>query len=157
MTDQTDLSPRPQTSPLTRRTALAAGGLGVAALAAACGSDDTPATTSSPAGGSSAGGSASGSAAAGGGTALSTVDAIPDGGSLVAGEVLLFRSGSTVVGHSVVCTHQGCPVKANGAEADCNCHGSQFNAQTGAVLKGPAAQPLPEVKVTVKDGSVFPA
>ena len=71
------------------------------------------------------------------------------------GQVLLARSGDTVVGHSVVCTHQGCPVQAAGANADCNCHGSQFNATTGAVLKGPATQPLAAVAVTVKDGSVL--
>lgn len=139
----------PTLSPVTRRTALTAGGLTVAAVAAACGSDTTPTPNSG------AGTPAAGSGSSSGGTELAKVADIPDGGSLVVGEVLLARTGDTVVGHSVVCTHAGCPVQAAGANADCNCHGSQFNATTGAVLKGPATQPLAAVAVTVKDGAVL--
>ncbi|MEJ7650559.1 MAG: Rieske (2Fe-2S) protein [Nakamurella sp.] len=153
-----DSAPTSTLSPVTRRTALTAGGLTVAAAAAACGSDTTP-TSTAPAG-TSAGGSvpaAGGSSAASGGSELAKVADIPDGGSLVVGQVLLARTGDAVVGHSVVCTHQGCPVQAAGANADCNCHGSQYNATTGAVLKGPATKPLAEVAVTVKDGAVLQA
>lgn len=144
-----DSAPTPTLSPVSRRTALTAGGLTVAAVAAACGSDTTPTSTTPAAGGSST--------ASSGGTELAKVADIPDGGSLVVGQVLLARTGDTVVGHSVVCTHAGCPVQAAGANADCNCHGSQYNATTGAVLKGPATQPLAEVAVTVKDGAVLQA
>ena len=154
-----DSAPTSTLSPVTRRTALTAGGLTVAAVAAACGSDTTP-TSTTPAGTSGAGSApaAGGSSgAASGGTELAKVADIPDGGSLVVGQVLLARTGDAVVGHSVVCTHQGCPVQAAGANADCNCHGSQFNATTGAVLKGPATKPLAEVAVTVKDGAVLQA
>ncbi|WP_353648654.1 Rieske (2Fe-2S) protein [Nakamurella sp. A5-74] len=143
-----DSAPAPTLSPFTRRTALAVGGLTVATVAAACGSDTTPTSTTPATGGSSA---------ASGGTELAKVADIPDGGSLVVGQVLLARTGEAVVGHSVVCTHAGCPVQAAGANADCNCHGSQYNATTGAVLKGPATQPLAEVAVTVKDGAVLQA
>lgn len=143
-----DSAPAPTLFPVTRRTALAVGGLTVATVAAACGSDTTPTSTTPAAGGSSA---------ASGGTELAKVADIPDGGSLVVGQVLLARTGEAVVGHSVVCTHAGCPVQAAGANADCNCHGSQYNATTGAVLKGPATQPLAEVAVTVKDGAVLQA
>jgi Rieske Fe-S protein len=38
---------------------------------------------------------------------------------------------------------------------DCPCHGSRFDAATGAVRNGPAARPLPKVAVVVRSGEVF--
>lgn len=82
---------------------------------------------------------------------------VPDGGALVlAGRhVVLTRSGDQVRGFSATCTHQGCTVDgvADG-RLTCPCHGSVFDAATGAVLQGPATTPLPAVAVTVVDGSV---
>ena len=37
---------------------------------------------------------------------------------------------------------------------ECPCHGSKYNALTGAVINGPAALPLAPVAVSVKDGKV---
>jgi Rieske Fe-S protein len=95
----------------------------------------------------------------GGGQALAKVSDIPAGGSLKVNgadgkPVILFRNGDTVTAHSAICTHMGCTVNTKGAELDCPCHGSKYNAQTGAVLNGPAPSPLPEIKVTVSGGSV---
>jgi nitrite reductase/ring-hydroxylating ferredoxin subunit len=42
---------------------------------------------------------------------------------------------------NAVCTHLGCTVGQAGAQFECPCHGSRFNAQ-GDVLNGPATAPL---------------
>ncbi|WP_154792733.1 Rieske (2Fe-2S) protein [Occultella kanbiaonis] len=91
------------------------------------------------------------------GAVLLAVDEIPDGGGVVLAEqqLVLTRSGDTVHGFSAVCTHQGCLVDAvRDGSIVCPCHGSHFDAETGAVLTGPASQPLPDVAVTVTDGEV---
>ncbi|GAB2693235.1 Rieske 2Fe-2S domain-containing protein [Kitasatospora kifunensis] len=55
-------------------------------------------------------------------------------------------------GLSSVCTHAGCAVDApKQGQLHCPCHGSKFDAATGAVLAGPAVKPLPRYKVT-RDG-----
>ena len=54
--------------------------------------------------------------------------------------------------HSGICTHEGCPLtEVRGDEGICNCHGSRFNATTGAVIQGPATKPPPKQSVTVSD------
>ncbi|MDQ6659148.1 MAG: Rieske (2Fe-2S) protein [Actinomycetota bacterium] len=149
--------------PVTRRTLLAAGGgVAVAAVAAACASDPAPAGPASAAAGGTgaspapaASGSPTSGGAAGGSGPIAKVTDVPDGGSLIAAGVLLARTGQKVVGHSPICTHQGCTVAASGPQAHCPCHGSKYNAATGAVLHGPAAHPLAAIAVTVKDGGIF--
>ncbi len=63
----------------------------------------------------------------------------------------------TVVAFSAVCTHAGCTVSAEGGQLICPCHGSVFEAATGAVVRGPAVAALPAVAVAVKDGEVVEA
>lgn len=136
---------------IPRRNMLAVGAAGVVvggAALAGCGGSGS---------GSGSGGPAATTPPAGG--PLAKVSDIPAGGSLKVNgpdgkPVILFRNGSTVTAHSAICTHMGCTVNTNGAELDCPCHGSKYNAQTGAVLNGPAPAPLPEIKVTVSGGSV---
>ncbi len=168
---------------LPRRTVLAASGTAVLAVAAACSSD--PAASSSPtsaaaatsaAGGSSAAPSttsaapssavASSTAAAPSstagpapaGTPVASVADVTAAGSMVVGTdkpILLCSANGTVVGHTAICTHQGCTVAAAGADANCPCHGSKYNAATGAVINGPALSPLAEVPVTIANGQVY--
>jgi Rieske Fe-S protein len=50
---------------------------------------------------------------------------------------------------SAVCTHAGCTVNFNGStKFNCPCHGSSFDATSGAILNGPAARPLDNFPAT---------
>jgi nitrite reductase/ring-hydroxylating ferredoxin subunit len=43
------------------------------------------------------------------------------------------------------CTHAGCSLadgELDGTTITCPCHGSRFDAETGAVLRGPAERPV---------------
>ncbi|MFJ5232915.1 ubiquinol-cytochrome c reductase iron-sulfur subunit [Kitasatospora sp. NPDC088391] len=52
-------------------------------------------------------------------------------------------------GLSSVCTHSGCAVNPpKDGQLYCPCHGSKFDAATGAVITGPAVKPLPKYTVT---------
>lgn len=79
---------------------------------------------------------------------------VPVGGSIdatIAGAPALIAqpTAGAVVAFSAVCTHQGCIVAAAGAEFDCPCHGSRYDAATGEVLQGPAPEPLTPIPVAV--------
>lgn len=60
---------------------------------------------------------------------------------------------------SAVCTHAGCTVQydASGGTPQlvCPCHGSRFSASDGAVLQGPASEPLPMREVVEYAGSLY--
>ncbi len=62
-----------------------------------------------------------------------------------------------VVAFSAICTHRGCTVAPDGDRLACPCHGSVFEAFTGAVVSGPATEPLPEVAVRVEGDGVVGA
>ena len=70
---------------------------------------------------------------------------------------VLALSGGKVSAHSVVCTHAGCAVvtESSGANVICRCHNSIFNGVTGAVVKGPARDPLLEYKVAQVGGEIY--
>ena len=91
------------------------------------------------------------------GRPLATVAGIPPGGGIVVGKVVLTRtSAGAVHAFSAVCTHQGCTVNRVAAGTiDCPCHGSRFDAVTGAVVAGPAPRPLPPVTIAVRGGTVY--
>lgn len=57
---------------------------------------------------------------------------------------------------SAQCTHAGCVLdKIVEGEGNCPCHGSRFDVQTGAVLRGPATEPLPAVPVRAETGTLI--
>ena len=84
---------------------------------------------------------------------------MPAGGGLVVDSppvVLVRDAGDAVHAFSAICTHQGCTVdRVRDGQIECPCHGSRFDAQTGAVTAGPAPRPLPSVAVVVRNGEVY--
>jgi nitrite reductase/ring-hydroxylating ferredoxin subunit len=125
---------------LSRRTLLAAGAAGLAAVAG-CSSygepKSAPATTSAPAG-----------------TAIAKTGDIPVGGGLIvaASQIVITQpTAGTFKAFTSICTHQQCPVAnvANGT-INCDCHGSKFSITDGSVASPPAPQPLApkQIKVT---------
>jgi Rieske Fe-S protein len=71
-------------------------------------------------------------------------------------ELALVRSGASVRAFDARCTHAGCIV-AVGDDRDfvCRCHGSAFDGSTGAVLLGPAREPLAPLAVSIVDGDIY--
>lgn len=100
-----------------------------------------------------------GAPAAPSGVALAPLSSVPAGGGIVLaskGVVLTRSAGGALHGFSSICTHQGCTLAAVArGTIDCPCHGSRFDALTGAVVHGPATQPLPVVPVVVRAGEVY--
>ncbi len=92
-------------------------------------------------------------------TPLAPVAAVPLGGGIVLsdlGVVLVHLPDGRLLGYSAVCTHQGCLVSSvRDGRISCPCHGSVFDAASGAVVEGPAPTALPPVAVTVRHGQVL--
>lgn len=83
------------------------------------------------------------------------------GGSAVvasaSGKIIVVRkSESEFVAFSAVCTHKRGIVEYEAAKKQFVCpkHGSTFDGATGAVVEGPADDPLPSYKTKASDGAV---
>lgn len=84
----------------------------------------------------------------------STVDIPVGSGKVVADTVITQPEAGEFEGFVARCTHAGCALPAvSGDTINCPCHGSRFGLD-GAVLRGPATQPLTPVKVRVRGGSI---
>lgn len=79
-------------------------------------------------------------------------------------EVCLYRVGDTIGAVDNVCTHAEFAMSdgqlygdASGARCTIECvwHGARYDCRTGAVLRGPATDPLPVYAVRVVDGVVY--
>ncbi|MEV7792357.1 Rieske 2Fe-2S domain-containing protein [Streptomyces sp. NPDC087512] len=85
-------------------------------------------------------------------------------GEVAKGATKLYRDQNVVVSraedgslkaYSTICTHAGCPIKKlEGTKLVCPCHGSEFDARTGEVLRAPASVPLVELRAEVKQGRI---
>ncbi|MEU7733034.1 Rieske (2Fe-2S) protein [Streptomyces griseus] len=130
-----------------RRTVLAAGAAGAAALATGCGSSggDTSATPT-----------ATGDAT--GGAELARTGDIPVGGGTVFKErkvVVTQPEEGEFKAFSAVCTHASCLVSTvSDGTINCPCHGSRFSITDAAVEAGPATRPLPAERISVSGGTI---
>ena len=84
------------------------------------------------------------------------VSEVPPGSALLVGNVAVFNVAGSFYATQDKCTHRQGPLSAgklDGSIVTCPWHGSQFNVCTGAVLRGPATDPVKTYRVTV-DGEI---
>ncbi|MEV0587681.1 Rieske (2Fe-2S) protein [Nonomuraea sp. NPDC050310] len=85
---------------------------------------------------------------------------VPVGGGMVIQKwkiVITQPSAGVYKAFSAACPHKGCAVgRPKDGKMTCPCHGSEFDATTGACLKGPADAPLATFPLKVEgDGLVI--
>jgi nitrite reductase/ring-hydroxylating ferredoxin subunit len=81
------------------------------------------------------------------------IDTVSPGSALLVGGVAVFNVAGSFCATQAKCTHKQGPLnegKLDGSTVTCPWHGSQFNVCTGAVLRGPAADPLKTYHVIVE-------
>lgn len=116
---------------------------------ASSGSSSSTVGNSTPSGGRGA--KIASAATVGDGDALGFTDPASGPAFLVHDRVLGF------VAFSAICTHAGCIVNFDGTGERfvCPCHGSVYNAGTGAVENGPATLPLPGIAIELRSGEIY--
>ena len=81
------------------------------------------------------------------------VSQVPPGTVLLVGTVAVFNADGAVCATQAMCPHRQGPLnegRLHGSTVTCPWHGSRFNVCTGAVLRGPAADPLKTYSVVVE-------
>ncbi len=120
------------------------------------GSGATSTTSTSTAGSGSATTEPAPATTAPAGTAIGPASDVPVGGSAsftdpATGDpsLVIQRTTGEFVAFDAVCPHAGCTVayQASAKIIACPCHGSEFNAQTGALIRGPATRGLTSIPV----------
>lgn len=73
-------------------------------------------------------------------------------------EILVISLSNQLICLDARCTHAGAPLaegKLDGDLLTCPWHGSQFNVTNGAVIRGPAKEPLKVYSTSVEEGFLF--
>jgi 3-phenylpropionate/trans-cinnamate dioxygenase ferredoxin component len=73
-------------------------------------------------------------------------------------QVAIARIDGKLYAFADICTHMGCTLvpggDIEGTEITCGCHGSTFSIETGAVVNGPATQPIEVYPAHEADGEI---
>jgi nitrite reductase/ring-hydroxylating ferredoxin subunit len=83
------------------------------------------------------------------------VDDLPPGSALLVGDSAVFNVAGRLCATQARCTHRQGPLsegRLEGSTITCPWHGAQFDVCSGAVLRGPARNPLQTHGVSVQDG-----
>lgn len=78
---------------------------------------------------------------------------VPSGSVVLLGDVAVFNVEGAFCATQATCTHRQGPLSEgtlDGSTVTCPWHGTQFNVCTGAVLRGPARDPLQTYRVTIE-------
>ena len=78
---------------------------------------------------------------------------VPPGAALLVGGMAVFNVAGELCATQAKCTHMGGPLGKgvlDGSTVTCPWHGSQFNVCTGAVMRGPAREPLKTYRVSLE-------
>ena len=71
--------------------------------------------------------------------------------------VIVFRSDGRAVALAATCPHRGAPLEEGAIVegcVECPWHGSRFRIPDGALVRGPAATPLPSFEARERDGAI---
>src|SRR4029077_675637 len=81
------------------------------------------------------------------------IDPLSAGSGLLVGDAAVFNVAGGFCATQAKCTHRGGPLnegKLDGSTVTCPWHGTQYNVCTGAVLRGPATEPVKTYRVIVE-------
>ncbi len=95
---------------------------------------------------------------------VARLETVPIGGALIFDypgprqPAVLARLSETIfVAYDQKCTHLSCPVipDPKAGRLRCPCHQGVFDLRTGRPIAGPPRRPLPRIKLTIRDGTVY--
>ena len=72
-------------------------------------------------------------------------------------KIAVANVGGTFYAFDDTCTHEGCSLAEGDLEETiltCSCHGSQFDVTSGALVRGPAQEPVKSHDTRVEDGTL---
>ena len=93
--------------------------------------------------------------------AVSPADGIEEGGmrafEVRGTKIAVANVGGAFYAFGDTCTHMACSLAGGDLEETtviCPCHGSEFDVTSGAVLQGPAREPVETYETRVEDGDL---